>query len=132
MSDRRVDTGAKYSPVFGKYAFLKDEQANMVLSVGDQVTVNKRADERTTRLRLASEVQRCSLGVSHKIEKNTDPMPFSLSSYSQLLWHVSSIAGRTLPNSRFLTSTRCFQEEGMIFSPSFSPRGGNKWTCFGQ
>lgn len=46
MSDRRVDTGAKYSPVFGKYAFLKDEQANMMLSVGDQVTVTKRADER--------------------------------------------------------------------------------------
>ncbi|OAA47616.1 MOSC domain containing protein [Metarhizium rileyi] len=46
MSDRRVDTGAKYSPVFGKYGFLNGGQENMLLSVGDEITVTKRADER--------------------------------------------------------------------------------------
>ncbi|KAK2595314.1 hypothetical protein QQS21_006970 [Conoideocrella luteorostrata] len=46
MSDRRVDKGAKYSPVFGKYGFLIDEQENMTLLVGDDITVTKRADER--------------------------------------------------------------------------------------
>ncbi|KFG88195.1 MOSC domain containing protein [Metarhizium anisopliae] len=46
MSDRRVDTGAKYNPVFGKYGFLNEGQENMVLAVGDEITVTKRADER--------------------------------------------------------------------------------------
>ncbi|KAG8422565.1 hypothetical protein J3459_010240 [Metarhizium acridum] len=46
MSDRRVDTGAKYSPVFGKYGFLNEGQENMVLAVGDQIAVTKRAHER--------------------------------------------------------------------------------------
>lgn len=46
MSDRRVDTGAKYSPVFGKYGFLNQGQENMVLSIGDEITVTRRADDR--------------------------------------------------------------------------------------
>lgn len=46
MSDRRVDKGAKYSPIFGKYGFLNEGQEDKVLSVGDEITVTKRADER--------------------------------------------------------------------------------------
>lgn len=44
--DRRVDKGAKYSPVFGRYGFLKDDVVARV-RVGDVVTVSKRAEERT-------------------------------------------------------------------------------------
>jgi uncharacterized protein YcbX len=45
--DRRVDKGAKWSPVFGRYGFcsLKDEAK--YLSVGDPVEVSKRNAERT-------------------------------------------------------------------------------------
>ena len=46
MSDRRVDKGAQFAPVFGKYAFLSEGRANMVLSVGDEVVVTKRAEDR--------------------------------------------------------------------------------------
>lgn len=46
MSDRRVDEGAKFQPVFGKYAFLHEQQEGMVLSVGDDIHVSQRAEER--------------------------------------------------------------------------------------
>ena len=47
MSDRRVDKGAKWSPVFGKYAFLaKGRESGVHIAVGDEVTVTKRSDER--------------------------------------------------------------------------------------
>lgn len=44
--DRRVDKGAKYKPVFGRYGFFKDDVVARV-RVGDVVTVSKRAEERT-------------------------------------------------------------------------------------
>lgn len=49
MTDRRVDHGTKYSPIFGRYAFLdrttggKEHQ----ISVGDEVIVSKRNTKRT-------------------------------------------------------------------------------------
>ncbi|KAH7328303.1 MOSC domain-containing protein [Stachybotrys elegans] len=46
-SDRRVDPGSKYSPVFGRYAFLDSSAAeNAVISVGDEVIVTSRIEER--------------------------------------------------------------------------------------
>lgn len=47
MKDRRVDKGAKYSPVFGRYSFLAPESENVLIRVGDEVAVSKTADERT-------------------------------------------------------------------------------------
>ncbi|KAF4454511.1 hypothetical protein F53441_3015 [Fusarium austroafricanum] len=48
MSDRRVDTGAKYSPVFGRYGFLTSNSGdNAIISTGDNVEVTKRNSERT-------------------------------------------------------------------------------------
>ncbi|PLB47049.1 MOSC domain protein [Aspergillus steynii IBT 23096] len=47
MKDRRVDKGAKYSPVFGRYSFLDPESENVLIRVGDEVAVTKTADERT-------------------------------------------------------------------------------------
>jgi uncharacterized protein YcbX len=44
--DRRVDKGAKYKPVFGRYGFLKEDVVARV-RVGDVVTVSKRGAERT-------------------------------------------------------------------------------------
>lgn len=46
MSDRRVDTGAKYSPVFGRYGFLSQGTDGLALSVGDEVSVTKTVAER--------------------------------------------------------------------------------------
>ena len=48
--DRRVDQGAKYSPVFGRYAFLDcaDDDNEVRIAVGDEVTVTQRNSERTT------------------------------------------------------------------------------------
>jgi uncharacterized protein YcbX len=47
QSDRRVDQGVKYSPVFGRYGFLDKMPAGSMLTVGDEVTVVKRNPERT-------------------------------------------------------------------------------------
>jgi uncharacterized protein YcbX len=47
MKDRRVDKGNKWSPVFGRYAFLADD-GRFEVSVGDRVEVTKRLEERTT------------------------------------------------------------------------------------
>lgn len=47
MKDRRVDKGAKYSPVFGRYSFLDPKSENVLIRVGDEVAVSKTADERT-------------------------------------------------------------------------------------
>ncbi|KAM0524561.1 hypothetical protein ACHAPE_000658 [Trichoderma viride] len=46
MADRRVDVGAKWEPVFGKYAFLVDGLDGADISVGDEVAVTKRTAER--------------------------------------------------------------------------------------
>lgn len=46
MGDRRVDAGAKWSPVFGRYGFLRGEERR--LNVGDDVAVSIRNGERTT------------------------------------------------------------------------------------
>lgn len=47
QSDRRVDLGAKYSPIFGRYGFLDKMPAGSRLEVGDEVRVVKRNAERT-------------------------------------------------------------------------------------
>ncbi|GAB7344426.1 hypothetical protein MBLNU457_2274t1 [Dothideomycetes sp. NU457] len=47
QSDRRVDKGAKYSPVFGRYSFLHGNDDGQSISVGDEVAVTRRNDERT-------------------------------------------------------------------------------------
>ncbi|RFU77858.1 hypothetical protein TARUN_4391 [Trichoderma arundinaceum] len=46
MSDRRVDAGSKWTPVFGKYGFLVDGLDGADISVGDEVAVTKRTTER--------------------------------------------------------------------------------------
>ena len=47
MKDRRVDQGNKYSPIFGRYGFLSSP-AGQTISIGDEVEVSRRNDERTT------------------------------------------------------------------------------------
>lgn len=46
MSDRRVDTGFKWSPCFGKYGFLVDGRHELDLAVNDSIEVTKRSSER--------------------------------------------------------------------------------------
>jgi len=49
-SDRRVDPGSKWSPVFGRYGFLAkvpEEKSAPVVKVGDTVRVLRRNSERT-------------------------------------------------------------------------------------
>lgn len=48
QSDRRVDPGAKYSPIFGRYSFLGGNSEGQTIKVGDEVVVSKRNDSRTT------------------------------------------------------------------------------------
>lgn len=48
MKDRRVDAGAKWSPIFGRYGFLDGGGEGTIISVGDEVEVTKRNEERTT------------------------------------------------------------------------------------
>lgn len=47
MKDRRVDKGAKYSPVFGRYVFLDPGSDKAMIQVGDEVDVLRTMDERT-------------------------------------------------------------------------------------
>lgn len=47
MGDRRVDKGAKYSPIFGRYGYL-GEGLGKTINIGDEVEVTKRLTERTT------------------------------------------------------------------------------------
>lgn len=50
--DRRVDPGAKWSPIFGRYGFLAGrkilEGGEVILRVGGEVKVTKRNDDRTS------------------------------------------------------------------------------------
>ncbi|RHZ51654.1 hypothetical protein CDV55_103363 [Aspergillus turcosus] len=46
MKDRRVDKGAKYSPVFGRYVFLEPESDKVKVRVGDEVDVLRTMKER--------------------------------------------------------------------------------------
>lgn len=46
--DRRVDAGVKYSPIFGRYAFLKaDGLSERILSLGDEAHISEVNPERT-------------------------------------------------------------------------------------
>lgn len=45
--DRRVDPGAKYSPIFGRYGFIGKDAHGKTISVGDKVTVTAQNKERT-------------------------------------------------------------------------------------
>lgn len=46
--DRRVDKGTKYSPIFGRYAFLRaDESSKRTIRIGDEVEISKVNTERT-------------------------------------------------------------------------------------
>jgi uncharacterized protein YcbX len=48
MKDRRVDTGSRWSPVFGRYAFLDGRHTEgIAVSVGDGAEVSRRNAERT-------------------------------------------------------------------------------------
>lgn len=47
QKDRRIDPGAKYSPVFGRYSFLDKESEGALVAVGDEVQITKRNTERT-------------------------------------------------------------------------------------
>ena len=47
QSNRRVDAGAKYKPIFGRYAFLDSKSQVETISVGDEVFVTQRNVERT-------------------------------------------------------------------------------------
>ncbi|OGE54639.1 hypothetical protein PENARI_c005G00080 [Penicillium arizonense] len=47
MKDRRVDKGAKFSPVFGRYSFLETRGSGTNLKVGDEVVVAERGKKRT-------------------------------------------------------------------------------------
>ena len=48
QSDRRVDAGAKYSPIFGRYCFLPHVDVGKSIGIGDEVLITKRNTERTT------------------------------------------------------------------------------------
>ena len=46
MKDRRVDKGNKYSPIFGRYGFLKGTSVGQI-ALGDEVAVSKTNEEMT-------------------------------------------------------------------------------------
>ncbi|PNS20673.1 mRNA cleavage and polyadenylation factor CLP1 [Sphaceloma murrayae] len=47
QSDRRVDNGAKWSPVFGRYSCMSQDSEETVIKVGDEVQVLERNAQRT-------------------------------------------------------------------------------------
>lgn len=47
QKDRRVDTGAKWSPVFGRYSFWSSKSADQMIKVGDLVEITEVSKERT-------------------------------------------------------------------------------------
>lgn len=47
MKDRRVDEGAKYSPIFGRYGFLGPSSERESIRVGDEVILKRKNSERT-------------------------------------------------------------------------------------
>lgn len=47
MKDRRVDPGAKWSPIFGRYSFLQPESEGRSVAVGDEVVITRWNKETT-------------------------------------------------------------------------------------
>ncbi|KAK8183451.1 uncharacterized protein BKA78DRAFT_333654 [Phyllosticta capitalensis] len=45
--DRRVDRGAKWNPVFGRYGFTTKSDIGKMVKIGDEVQVTRRIEERT-------------------------------------------------------------------------------------
>jgi len=67
--DRRVDPGMKYSPVFGRYCFLTEEEGEgeKVVRVGDEVVV-RRANEERTKFGEYRDLRFCCYGVLLMLE----------------------------------------------------------------
>lgn len=62
QKDRRVDTGAKWSPVFGRYAFWTPTDSSQVFKVGDEALVTSRNKDRTVFSKLPfSKYQICTV-----------------------------------------------------------------------
>lgn len=59
QSDRRIDQGTKYSPIFGRYSFLHSRSEGKTIKVGDPVTVTKRNEEHTRFGRLQRHFASC-------------------------------------------------------------------------
>jgi uncharacterized protein YcbX len=47
QKDRRVDMGAKWSPVFGRYSFWNSKQNTQIFRIGDEATITKVNKEKT-------------------------------------------------------------------------------------
>lgn len=47
QSDRRVDAGSKYSPIFGRYSFPDNKSDGKSIAVGDEVVITQRNAERS-------------------------------------------------------------------------------------
>ena len=48
QKDRRIDSGSKYSPVFGRYGFITPGNRGLKIAVGDEVTVTRKNAKTTT------------------------------------------------------------------------------------
>jgi glycine hydroxymethyltransferase len=66
MADRRVDSGAKYSPVFGRYGFLDAGSDSRTVRVGDEVVVARRMQERS----VYGEFPRVVFNSFHRVPEN--------------------------------------------------------------
>lgn len=47
QKDRRIDRGAKYSPVFGRYSFVDAGSEGVSVAVGDEVRIVRRNEAQT-------------------------------------------------------------------------------------
>lgn len=47
QKDRRIDKGAKYSPVFGRYSFVDAGSEGVSVAVGDEVRIVRRNEAQT-------------------------------------------------------------------------------------
>ena len=88
QSDRRVDQGAKYSPIFGRYGFLDKMPVGSRLKVGDEVRITKKNTER-------SRFGKCLIGIGKRCDE-ADMLIVFVNSVAKSEYRLMIFAERTL------------------------------------
>jgi len=122
-SNRRVDPGMKWSPIFGRYSFLQPGSEGHSIKIGDKVVVSRRNEERT-RFGRSLHVA-CSyytdiysrLGGS--VYEMSVPRSFSVQRpVSRALWSFEVLLSPSIGMAELMSVLRSFRSSQSLLRPS--------------
>lgn len=85
QKDRRIDRGAKYSPVFGRYSFVDAGSEGVSVAVGDEVRIVRRNEAQTV---FSKSKSKCCMHHRQSVRRSSFPV---LTQVCRLAWFVHQL-----------------------------------------